>query len=483
MTQWEVVIGLEIHAQVTTQSKLFCSCSTQFGSTPNTQVCPVCTGMPGALPVLNRTVLDKAITLGLATHCTINEHNEFARKNYFYPDLPKGYQISQLDKPICSLGYLDVEVDGSTRRIGLTRIHMEEDAGKLVHQGSDNIKGATHSLVDLNRSSVPLVEIVSEPDIRSAKEAKAYMESMAQIVRWLGVCDGNLEEGSLRCDANISLRPKGTETLGTKTEVKNLNSFKSVERAILLEIERQTDILDEGGTIIQETRHYNEATNSTKSLRSKEEAHDYRYFPDPDLVPIAIDRAWVSRIEQTLPELPTARHKRYQTELGLSDYDAGKMTVDRETGDFFEATLSLGSSAKEIANWLNGDISAWLKEHSSTLAICKLTPAHLAEMLKELINGTISGKIAKQLVDDMLETGTHPSTLIKEKGLAQVNDTGAINQMIDIVLSENPKAVEDLKAGKVQTMGFIVGQVMRKSQGKANPDQVNKRLKELFSLS
>ena len=469
MTQWEVVIGLEIHAQVTTRSKLFCSCSTQFGSTPNSQVCPVCTGMPGALPVLNRAVLDKAIALGLATHCTINAHNEFARKNYFYPDLPKGYQISQLDKPICSRGYLDVEVDGNTRRIGLTRIHMEEDAGKLVHQGSDNIKGATHSLVDLNRSSIPLVEIVSEPDIRSAKEAKAYMESMAQIVRWLGVCDGNLEEGSLRCDANISLRAKGTEALGTKTEVKNLNSFKAVERAILLEVDRQMEILEEGGTIIQETRHYNEATNSTKSLRSKEEAHDYRYFPDPDLVPIAIDRAWVESIAQTLPELPSERYKRYQAELGLSEYDAGKMTINRETGDYFEATLKLGGNAKETANWLNGDISAWLNENSSTLTTCKLTPIHLAELLKELGSGTISGKIAKQLVVDMLETGSLPSTIIKEKGLAQVNDANAINQIIDTVLSENPKAVEDLKAGKTQTMGFIVGQVMRKSQGKAIP--------------
>ena len=477
---WEAVIGLEIHAQLTTKSKLFCHCSAEFGAGPNEHVCPVCTGMPGVLPFLNKQVVDYAIKLGLATHCSINAHNEFARKNYFYPDLPKGYQISQFDKPICLSGYMDVAPEGKTRRIGITRIHMEEDAGKLVHQGSDNIKGATHSFVDLNRSSVPLLEIVSEPDIRTAAEAVVYMEQMRSILRYLEICDGNMEEGSMRCDANISIRPKGQTELGTKTEVKNLNSFKAVEKAIKLEIQRQIDVLEEGGTIVQETRHYNEATNSTKSLRSKEEAHDYRYFPDPDLVPLVIDESWIDAVRQTMPELPEARKLRYKEQYQLSDYDAGVLTAEKAVSDFFEKTVALCKKAKEAANWIMGDITGYLNSNHMELSETKLTPEILAEMIDLIAAGTISGKIAKDILPELLKEGDSPKALVEKKGLAQVSDTGAIKSVVESVLAANPESVASIKAGKVQAMGFLVGQVMKQTQGKANPALVNQLLKELI---
>ncbi len=483
MTSWEAVIGLEIHAQLTTNTKTFCNCSAEFGATANTHICPVCTGMPGVLPVLNKNVVEYAIKLGLATNCSISGHNEFARKNYFYPDLPKGYQISQFDKPICLKGHMDVVVEGKESKIGITRIHMEEDAGKLVHQGSDNIKGATHSFVDLNRSSVPLLEIVSEPDIRNAKEAVAYMEKVKQILQYLEICDGNMEEGSMRCDANVSIRKKGETSLGTKAEVKNLNSFKSVEKAINLEIERQIDILEEGGTIIQETRHYNEATNSTKSLRSKEEAHDYRYFPDPDLVPIVISSEWVEEVRKSLPELPEARRNRYMADYALNEYDALYITSEKSLADFFENTLKFINKPKDIVNWLMSDVAAYIKSKQLSVNATKLTPELLAGMISLLSAGSISGKIAKDVILEIFETGKNAQQIVSEKGLAQVSDEGAIKQAIEQVLQENHESVESIKNGKVQAIGFLVGQVMKKTGGKANPGLANKLLKELLGIS
>jgi len=480
---WEAVIGLEIHAQLKTKSKLFCHCSAAFGDKPNTNVCPVCTAMPGVLPVLNKEVVNSAIKLGLATNCEINPINEFSRKNYFYPDSPKAYQISQFDKPICLAGYLDINVNDEDIRIDITRIHMEEDAGKLVHQGSENISGATHSLVDLNRCSVPLVEIVSEPVIRSAAEAKAYMEKMRQIIRYLDIGDGNMEEGSLRCDANVSIRKKGDTELGTKAEVKNLNSFKSVEKAIILEIDRQIEILEDGGKITQETRHYNEATNSTKTLRSKEEAHDYRYFPAPDLVPIVIDKNWIEDLRKDLPELPDNRKKRFMDEYGLNEYDADIMTVEIFTADFFETTVKAGSKAKDVANWIMGEISSYLNNNHVELANTKITPDLLAKMIKLIEANTISGKIAKQVIPVLLKNGKDPDSVVKEKGLAQVSDTGEIKTLIQEVIDENPGPVEEIKSGKMQTIGFMMGQIMKKSKGKANPGLANKMLKELLGIS
>lgn len=481
---WEAVIGLEIHAQMTTSSKLFCSCSTQFGGLPNSQVCPVCAGFPGALPVLNKRVVEFAILLGLATHCKVNPVNEFSRKNYFYPDLPKGYQISQFDQPVCLNGYLDVEVEGQKRRVRINRIHMEEDAGKLIHQGSDNINGALSSLVDLNRSSVPLLEIVSEPDIRSAKEAKAYMEKMHQILRYLDICDGNMEEGSLRCDANVSIRQSGHRELGTKTEVKNLNSFKSVERAINLEVARQIEVLEDGLKIVQETRHYDEATNSTKSLRSKEQAHDYRYFPDPDLKPLIIDEAWVQDIQKKLPELAEHRMTRYQTEFELPEDIAFRIARERENADFFEKCVSLKVvSTREIAHWLTGSVFAQLNGLGVGISETKLTSEHLCELIKMIQAGQLSAPSAKSILPEMIKTGRDPHDLTENEGLFQVSDSEEIEKWVEIVIEENPKAVEDVRNGKTQTLGFLVGQVMRKSQGKANAGLVQQSLRTRFLIS
>ncbi|MEI7942059.1 MAG: Asp-tRNA(Asn)/Glu-tRNA(Gln) amidotransferase subunit GatB [Candidatus Riflemargulisbacteria bacterium] len=473
---WEIVIGLEIHAQMSSKSKLTCHCDASFTNEPNTHICPVCTGQPGMLPVVNKQVVESAMMIGLATKCQIRRHNEFARKNYFYPDLPKGYQISQYDKPICEKGELEVEVNGIKRTIGITRVHMEEDAGKLVHAGSDNIKDASYSLSDLNRSSVPLCEIVSEPDIRSAEEAVAYAQKIRQIVRYLGVCDGNMEEGSLRCDANISIRPKGQEKLGTKTEVKNLNSFKSIEKAINIEVERQIDILEEGGEIVQETRHYNESTNSTKSMRSKEDAHDYRYFPDPDLVPILISDEWILKVQGSLPELPEERKNRYINSFSLSGYDAEVITAEKETADFFETTVSCGSKPKETVNWIMSEILGYLNQKGLTLSQTKLTPKLLAELLLLIDKNTISGKIAKTILPEIIETGEKAENIVKNKGLAQVSDEGELKIIIQSVIAENAKVVEDIKSGNPKAMGFLVGQVMKRSGGKANPGKVNELL-------
>ncbi|MDD4527284.1 MAG: Asp-tRNA(Asn)/Glu-tRNA(Gln) amidotransferase subunit GatB [Candidatus Margulisbacteria bacterium] len=478
---WEVVIGLEIHAQMATKSKLMCNCDASFSSEPNTHVCPGCTGQPGMLPVVNKQVVDNAIMLGLATKCDIRKLNEFARKSYFYPDLPGGYQISQYDKPICENGKLEIEVNGNKRTIGITRIHMEEDAGKLVHAGSDNIKDASYSLVDLNRASVPLCEIVSEPDLRSAEEAIAYAQKIRQIVRYLGVCDGNMEEGSMRCDANVSVRPKGQIKLGTKAEVKNLNSFKAIEKAINIEVERQIDILEDGGEIIQETRHYNEATNSTKSMRSKEDAHDYRYFPDPDLVPLLIDDDWILKVRNLLPELPEEKKERYINSLSLSEYDASIITTEKETADFFEETISYGSKPKETVNWIMSEVLGTLNQNNLKLSETKLTPKLLAELLILIDKNTISGKIAKTILPEIIKTGKNAEEIIKEKGLAQVSDQGELKKIVETVIKENAKVVEDIKNGNPKARGFLIGQIMKKSNGKANPGITNELLNSLLN--
>jgi aspartyl-tRNA(Asn)/glutamyl-tRNA(Gln) amidotransferase subunit B len=483
MTKYEAVIGLEIHTQLKTKSKIFCSCSTEFGNQPNANICPVCSGQPGALPVLNKEVVELAIRCGLALNCQINPKSIFARKNYFYPDLPKGYQISQFDQPVCLNGTLEVTLDdGTVKKIGITRAHLEEDAGKLVHQGSDSIEGAHSSYVDLNRSSVPLLEIVSEPDIRSAEEARKYLEKIKAILRYAGVSDADMEEGKLRCDANVSLRPIGETKFGTKTEVKNMNSFRGVERAIKSEIRRQEKILTEGGRIIQETRNYDDNTGETTPLRSKEESHDYRYFPEPDLLPLVIDQVWVEKVRKELPELPEQRIKRYIQEYGMSEYDAGVMILDKDISDFFDNAAKIYTGDKKIiANWISSDILGYLKDNNKSITQTRLTAELLVEMLKLIDDKTISGKIGKDILKKIMETGKSPKAIVEESGLKQITDTGALEKIIQEVLAENPKQVEQYKAGKTAVRGHFVGQVMKKTQGKANPGLVNQLLDRLLS--
>ncbi|QWV96970.1 Asp-tRNA(Asn)/Glu-tRNA(Gln) amidotransferase subunit GatB [Geomonas nitrogeniifigens] len=472
--KYQVVIGLEVHTQLTTNTKIFCGCSTRFGAEPNSQTCPVCLGFPGALPVLNKQVVENAILAGLATNCSITQRNVFARKNYFYPDLPKGYQISQFDLPICQHGHLDIEVDGERKRIGITRIHMEEDAGKLVHA---DIPGVDDSCVDLNRACTPLLEIVSEPDMRSPDEAIAYLKKLHQIVMYLGICDGNLEEGSFRCDANVSLMPVGSTVFGTRAELKNINSFKFIKQAIEYEIERQAEILDDGGKVIQETRLFDPNTGTTRSMRGKEEAHDYRYFPDPDLVPVLIPDQWIEDVRATLPELPEAKRARYVAELGLPEYDAEVLVSSRELAAYYEETVALFPQAKTVSNWVMGEVSRALNEDNNrSITDCPVTPALLADLLKLMEKGTISGKIAKTVFDEMYKTGKAPEKIVEEKGLVQVSDTGAIEAMVDEVLNNNPAQVEQYRGGKETVFGFFVGQVMRASKGKANPAVVNELL-------
>jgi aspartyl-tRNA(Asn)/glutamyl-tRNA(Gln) amidotransferase subunit B len=474
--RYEAVIGLEVHVELKTNTKIFCPSSTEFGGDPNTHVCPVCLGLPGVLPVLNKKVLEYAIRVGLALNCKIAEFSKFDRKNYYYPDLPKNYQISQYDLPLAERGYLDLSLDGQSKRIGITRVHMEEDAGKLVHQGT--ISTTPYSLVDYNRTGVPLIEIVSEPDIRSPEEAKAYLEKLKSIIQYTGVSDCKMEEGSLRCDANVSLRPVGSDGFGTKTEIKNMNSFRALQRALRYEIERQADVLAEGGRIVQETRTWDDAKGVTLSLRSKEQAHDYRYFPDPDLVPMVIDRGWVEDIRSSLPELPDQRRMRYVRDYGIPDYDASVITATKELADFFEGCLAGYSNAKAVSNWVMGDLSRLLNAGSIDITRCRIKPAQLAEMLKLLESGTISGKIAKTVFEEMFETGKDPGQIVKEKGLVQISDEGAITAVVDQVLASNPKVVEDFRAGKEKALGFLVGQVMKVTRGKANPEMVNKMLRE-----
>lgn len=473
---YEIVIGLEVHAELKTATKIFCSCSTAFGAEPNTQVCPVCSGFPGMLPVLNKKVVELAIRTGIALNSQIAEYCCFDRKNYFYPDLPKAYQISQYALPICLQGYLDIDVDGKKKRIGITRAHLEEDAGKLVHQG--DITTTPFSLVDLNRSGVPLLEIVSEPDMRSAQEARAYMEKLRSILLFAGVSDCKMQEGSLRCDANVSVRPFHQSEFGTRTEIKNLNSFRALEKAIEYEAQRQMDMLEDGEEVIQETRTWDEEKQVTKSMRSKEEAHDYRYFPEPDLTPIKIEPDWVEEIRQDMPELPDQAQARLTHDMGLSDYDAALLTLTPGNMAFFDECVSQYGDAKAVANWMMGELYRLLNQENIEIEECLIKPAHLAAMLKLIDDGTISGKIAKTVFEDMFSSGKAPDAIIKEKGLIQVSDEAALIPIIDDIISANPKVVEDYRNGKEKAAGFFVGQVMKATRGKANPAIVNKLLKE-----
>ena len=475
--RYETVIGLEVHVQLTTSTKIFCGCSTAFGRTPNSQTCPVCLGLPGALPVLNRKAMEFAIKTGLATNCRIAPRSIFARKNYFYPDLPKGYQISQFELPVCEHGWLDIDLEsGNSKRIGITRAHMEEDAGKLMH--GDKPETAGSSLVDLNRACTPLLEIVSEPDMRSSDEAIAYLKKLHQIVVYLGVCDGNLEEGSFRCDANVSVRPYGQQEFGTRAELKNINSFRFIKQAIEYEVERQIDLIEAGGKVIQETRLFDSNTGMTQSMRGKEEAHDYRYFPDPDLVPLVISQEWIEQVQATLPELPDAKRARFVEELGLSAYDAEVLAADRALADYFDACVMLVKDAKTCANWIMGDVLRKLKETGGSIADVPVSPQLLNGLVARIADNTISGKIAKTVFEKMWQSGQTADQIINAEGLKQVTDTGAIEVLVDEVIAANPDQVAEYLGGKDKLIGFFVGKVMQASQGKANPGMVNQLLKK-----
>lgn len=477
--EFGTVIGLEVHTELKTVSKIFCGCSTEFGGEQNTHVCPVCLGLPGVLPVLNEKVLEFAVRTGLALNCKIAPYSKFDRKNYYYPDLPKNFQTSQYDLPICVGGYLDIEVNGETKRIGITRVHMEEDAGKLVHSGA--ISNSEYALVDYNRTGVPLLEIVSEPDIRTPEEAKAYLEKLKSILSYIDVSDCKMEEGSLRCDANISLRPIGQEKFGTKAEIKNVNSFKAVQRALEYEVERQTEVLSEGGRIIQETRTWDDARGITLSMRNKEQAEDYRYFPEPDLVPIVVDPAWVEEIAKGLPELPDARKGRIMKAFNLSAYDAEVITASRPMADYYDALVAAGAEPKAAANWLMGEVSKHLNACAADIAACPVSPANLAELLALIDKGTISGKIAKTVFETMWKDGKSAAVIVKEQGLVQMSDAGELDGIVAAVIAANPQSVTDFKAGKDRAIGFLVGQIMKQTKGRANPELVNRILKEKLS--
>ncbi|WGU92179.1 Asp-tRNA(Asn)/Glu-tRNA(Gln) amidotransferase subunit GatB [Paenibacillus dendritiformis] len=469
--RYETVIGLEVHVELRTESKIFCGCSTAFGAPPNTHTCPICLGHPGVLPVLNRQAVEYAMKAAMALNCEIASVSKFDRKNYFYPDSPKAYQISQYDQPIGQNGWIDIEIGGETKRIRINRLHLEEDAGKLTH-----VDGGYASLVDFNRVGTPLVEIVSEADLRSPEEAKAYLEKLKAIMQYCEVSDVKMEEGSLRCDANISLRPYGQEEFGTKAELKNMNSFRGVQRGLEYEEERQADILDEGGKVVQETRRWDEAQGRTLSMRSKEEAHDYRYFPDPDLVTVVIDDEWKERIRATIPELPDARKARYAADYGLSGYDAEVITSSKKLADLFEDSLQYTKDAKAVANWIMGDLLAYLNAGGLEIEAAKLDGQGLGEMIGLIEKGTISTKIAKTVFKEMLESGKPPQTIVEEQGLVQISDEGAILAVVQQIIASNPQSVEDYKAGKQKAIGFLVGQVMKETKGKANPGLVNQLL-------
>jgi len=471
--KYEMVIGLEVHVELHTKSKIFCGCSTSFGAPPNTHTCPVCLGHPGVLPVLNRQAVEYAMKAAMALNCQIADISKFDRKNYFYPDSPKAYQISQFDQPIGENGWIDIEVNGETKRIGITRLHLEEDAGKLTH-----VDGGYASLVDFNRVGTPLVEIVSEPDLRTADEAKAYLEKLRSIMLYCDVSDVKMEEGSMRCDANVSIRPYGQEKFGTRAELKNMNSFRGVHRGLEYEHIRQADVLDNGGVVVQETRRWDEAQGKTFSMRSKEEAHDYRYFPDPDLVRVQIDEEWKERVRASIPELPDARKARYTSEYGLPSYDADVITSSIKLADFFEESLKYTQDAKAVSNWIMGDLLGYLNANNQELADVKITGQGLGEMIGLLDKGTISSKIAKTVFKAMLESGKLPQQIVEEQGLVQISDEGAIAAVVDQIVSNNPQSVEDFKAGKEKAIGFLVGQVMKETKGKANPALVNKLLIE-----
>lgn len=473
--EYEAVIGLEIHAELLTASKIFCGCATTFGAPPNTQVCEVCLGMPGSLPVLNQKALEFALKMALATNCRVNPESVFARKNYFYPDLPKGYQISQYELPLAEHGYLDIKVNGAARRIGITRIHMEEDAGKLIHSESRPV-----SLVDFNRTGVPLIEIVSEPDMRTPEEAVEYFKGLRNILLYLEICDGNMEEGSLRCDANISLRPMGETGLGTKAELKNMNSFRFVKAALEYEIKRQRALLAAGREIVQETRLWDTAANQTVSMRGKEEAHDYRYFPDPDLVPVRISKEWIETLTKNLPELPAARLIRFQAEYDLPEYDAEVLTSDKALADYFEAAVKEFPRPKQVSNWIMVELMRELKKEEAGIAACRVTPTALAHLLSLVEKGAISGKLAKTVFEEMVATGQDPEAIVKEKGLTQISDTGALESLAQEIIAAHPQEVANYRAGKTKVMGFFVGQLMKKTRGQANPQLANEIFQRLL---
>ena len=481
MPEYEAVIGLEVHAQLRTRTKIFCGCSTAFGAPPNSQVCPVCLGLPGALPVLNHEAVDHAIRAALACQCQVQSTSVFARKNYFYPDLPKGYQISQYERPLATGGGLDVASQGASRRIRLTRIHMEEDAGKSLHEGFADSDRRTY--VDFNRSGVPLIEIVSEPDMRSAAEAAAFFSQLRAVLTWLGVSDGNMEEGSLRCDANVSVRPVGGQALGTKTEVKNVNSFRYLEKALEYEIARHLDVVESGGRVVQETRLWDSAGGRTVSMRSKEEAHDYRYFPEPDLPPLVVDEARIERVRATMPELPAARCRRFVSEYAIPEYDAGVLTQSAELAGYFEQTARAAGNAKAASNWIMGELLRTLHERHGSIAEAPLTPQALAGLIVLVDRGTISGSIAKGVFATMIESGRPAEEIVAREGLAQIGDEGAIAAVVHEVLAGHGDAVAQYRAGKKQALGFLVGQVMKGTGGKANPRMASDLLRRALDGS
>ncbi|MCD6287874.1 MAG: Asp-tRNA(Asn)/Glu-tRNA(Gln) amidotransferase subunit GatB [Candidatus Hydrogenedentes bacterium] len=470
---YEPVIGMEVHVELATRSKVFCGCSTEFGGEPNTHCCPICLGMPGVLPVLNRKAVDYVIRTGLALNCKISSWSKLDRKNYWYPDLPKNYQISQYDLPIAYDGYLDIEVDGVTKRVGIPRVHIEEDAGKNIHP-----EGAGYSQVDLNRTGVPLMEIVTEPDIRSADEARAYLQTLKNIIEYIGVSDCNMEEGSLRAEANISIRPVGATEFGVKTEVKNVNSFRGVNRAVEFEIRRQKRILESGDKVEQETRGWDGDRNITVPMRSKESAHDYRYFPEPDLVPLDIDADWIERIRAELPEMPTARRRRFVEQYGLPDYDAAVLTATRPLADFYERCAAAAPDPKSASNWIMGELQGALNDAGISIDESPVTPEHLAELLVLVDKGSISGKMAKDVFRDMFETGRAPNDIVAEKGLSQISDRDALDAIVEQVIEQNPEPAELYRGGKKKALGFLVGQVMKATQGKANPQLINELFRE-----
>ncbi|NPA41083.1 MAG: Asp-tRNA(Asn)/Glu-tRNA(Gln) amidotransferase subunit GatB [Aquificae bacterium] len=472
--EYEAVIGLEIHVQMDTQTKLFCSCKVEFGSEPNTNVCPVCLGMPGSLPVLNRKAVEYAIRASLALNCTVHEESIFARKNYFYPDLPKGYQISQYEKPIATDGYLDIDLpDGSTKRVRIRRLHIEEDAGKNIHEGSK-------SYVDLNRAGTPLMEIVTEPDLSTPEEARIFLETLRNIMRYAGVSKADMEKGQLRCDINVSIRPKGSDKLGTRTEIKNVNSFRFVQKALEYEIERQIKVVSEGGKIEQETRTFDPATGKTYTMRTKEEAEDYRYFPDPDLLPLVLDRKWIEEIKVNMPELPNQRLERLLSQYGISEYEAKIFVQHKELGDFFESAVKAYDEPKMIANWLLNDLLGLLNEKQVSIENSPVSPENLAQLVKLIKENVISTKIGKEVIKEMVETGKSASQIVEERGLKQITDEGAIREIVQEVIKNFPEEVERFRNGEEKLIGFFVGQVMKATKGKANPKLVNQILREVL---
>ncbi|CAO0824564.1 Aspartyl/glutamyl-tRNA(Asn/Gln) amidotransferase subunit B 2 [Desulfarculales bacterium] len=474
--QYEAVIGLEVHAQLLTDSKIFCGCSTKFGAPPNEHTCPVCMGMPGVLPVLNQKVVEFSIRVALATHCAVAERSIWARKNYFYPDLPKNYQVSQYELPLAEHGYLDIETESGGKRVGITRIHMEEDAGKLIHDPPQEV-----SYVDYNRTGTPLMEIVSEPDMRTPEEATAYLKALRDILMYLEVCDGNMEESSFRCDANVSIRPLGQEAFGTRAELKNMNSFRNVAKALEYEIRRQRAVLDDGGQVVQETRLWDAQANKTLPMRGKEEAHDYRYFPDPDLLPLVVDPAWVEQIKGELPELPEAKRARFLEQYGLPAYDAGVLTASRPLADYFEAAVKAGSGPKTASNWIMSELLGALNSEGKEITQSPVSAVNLAMLIAMVGSGEISGKIAKQIFGEMMHGGQNPQTVVEQKGLKQVSDLSALETMLQGIFAASPSQVAQYKAGKDKLIGFFVGQAMKETKGQANPAVLNDLIKNMLS--